>query len=105
MKPSVQHSTIKKKRGASQAAAAAAIAKDAISTAPVKTHGIKGMKTVKAKFVTGGKREQQAEAGVFVAFTGSSVMVHDAVMKGVSGRALTRIWESTKGSLSTDAIL
>jgi putative toxin-antitoxin system antitoxin component (TIGR02293 family) len=32
-------------------------------------------------------------------------MAHDAVMNGVSGRALTRIWDSTKGALSTEAIL
>ena len=57
-------------------------------------------KAVKAK-VPGG--EQQAAA--FVAFAGSGVMAHDAVIKGVSGRALTRIWESTKGSLSTEAVL
>jgi putative toxin-antitoxin system antitoxin component (TIGR02293 family) len=60
---------------------------------------VPGKKAVKVK-ITGG--EQQA--GVFVAFAGSSVMAHDAVMKGVSGRALTRIWESTKGALPTEAI-
>jgi putative toxin-antitoxin system antitoxin component (TIGR02293 family) len=50
-----------------------------------------------------GQRGRQA--GAWVAFPGSSVMAHDAVMKGVPGRALTRIWESTRGSLPPDAIL
>ena len=95
--------TIKPKKDATQAAAAPTIAKNTLPTAHVKTHGITGMKTVKAKIAAGGKPEQQA--GVFVAFEGSSVMAHDAVMKGVSGRALTRIWESTRGTLPTDAVL
>jgi putative toxin-antitoxin system antitoxin component (TIGR02293 family) len=103
MKPSSQRLTIKPKKDATQAAAAPTIAKNALPTAHVKTHGITGMKTVKAKIAAGGKPEQQA--GVFVAFEGSSVMAHDAVMKGVSGRALTRIWESTRGTLPTDAVL
>lgn len=103
MKPSSQRLTIKPKKDATQAAAAPTIAKNTLPTAHVKTHGIIGMKTVKAKIAAGGKPEQQA--GVFVAFEGSSVMAHDAVMKGVSGRALTRIWESTRGTLPTDAVL
>jgi len=103
MKPSSQRLTIKPKKDATQAAAAPTIAKSTLPTAHVKTHGITGMKTVKAKIATGGKPEQQA--GAFVAFEGSSVMAHDAVMKGVSGRALTRIWESTRGTLPTDAVL
>ncbi len=103
MKPSSQRLTIKPKKDATQAAAAPTIAKNTLPTAHVKTHGITGMKTVKAKIAAGGKPEQQA--GVFVAFEGSSVMAHDAVMKGVSGRALTRIWESTRGTLPTDAVL
>lgn len=49
-------------------------------------------------------RKSQRTADEFVAFAGSGVMAHDAVMKGVSGRALTRLWESTKGSLPTEAI-
>ena len=103
MKPSSQRLTIKPKKDATQTAAAPTIAKNTLPTAHVKTHGITGMKTVKAKIAAGGKPEQQA--GVFVAFEGSSVMAHDAVMKGVSGRALTRIWESTRGTLPTDAVL
>jgi putative toxin-antitoxin system antitoxin component (TIGR02293 family) len=103
MKPSSQRLTIKPKNDATQAAAAPTIAKNTLPTAHVKTHGIAGMKTVKAKIATCGKPEQQA--GVFVAFEGSSVRAHDAVMKGVSGRALTRIWESTRGTLPTDAVL
>jgi putative toxin-antitoxin system antitoxin component (TIGR02293 family) len=59
-------------------------------------------KAVKVKTFTGTKRDRKA--GMFVAFAGSGVMAHDAVMKGVSGRALTRIWESAKGTLTTDAI-
>lgn len=45
------------------------------------------------------------ESIAFSAFGGSSVMAHDVVMKGVSGRALTRIWESTRGALPADAVL
>lgn len=103
MKPSSERLTAKPKKGASQAAAAATLAEDTLTTAYVKAHGIPGKKAVKVKILTGGKRERQA--GVFVAFAGSSVMAHDVVMKGVSGRALTRIWESTRGTLPTDAIL
>lgn len=103
MKPSGQRLITKPRKRASQAAAAASAGENALPTASVKIHGIPGTKTVKTTVVTGGKREQQA--GVFVAFEGSSVMAHDAVMKGVSGRALTRIWESTRGSLPTDAVL
>jgi putative toxin-antitoxin system antitoxin component (TIGR02293 family) len=103
MKPSTQRLITKPKKSASQAAAAATLAENTPTTAYGKTHGIAGKKAVKVKIFTGGKRERQA--GVFVAFAGSSVMAHDAVMKGVSGRALTRIWESTRGTLTTDAIL
>jgi putative toxin-antitoxin system antitoxin component (TIGR02293 family) len=103
MKPSSQRLTTKPKKGASEAGAATTRAEDAFTTAYGKVHGIPGKKVAKGKIGTGGKRERQA--GVFVAFAGSSVMAHDVVMKGVSGRALTRIWESTKGSLPTDAIL
>ena len=103
MKPSSERLTAKPKKGASQAAAAATLAEDTLTTAYVKVHGIPGKKAVKVKILAGGNREQQA--GAFVAFAGSSVMAHDVVMKGVSGRALTRIWESTRGTLPTDAIL
>jgi putative toxin-antitoxin system antitoxin component (TIGR02293 family) len=103
MKPSSQRLTSKPKKGASQAAAAATLAESTPSTANGKARGIRGKKAVKVSVFTGGKHERQA--GLFVAFKGSSVMAHDAVMKGVSGRALTRIWESTRGTLPTDAIL
>jgi putative toxin-antitoxin system antitoxin component (TIGR02293 family) len=91
------------KKGASKAAAATTLAKNTLTAACGKTSGIAVKKAVKVKIFSGGVRERQA--GVFVAFTGSSVMAHDAVMKGVSGRALTRIWESTRGTLPTAAIL
>ena len=105
MKPSSQRLPTKSKKGASQAAAS--LAENALTTAYGKTHGethgTPGKKAVKVKIFVGEKRELQV--GVIVAFAGSSVMAHDAVMKGVSGRALTRIWESTRGTLPTDAIL
>lgn len=103
MKPSGQPSTTKPKKGASKAAAPAAVAKNTRTATYGQVHVVPGKKAVRVKGVTGGSRERQA--GDLVAFAGSSVMAHDAVMKGVSGRALTRIWESTKGALSTDAIL
>lgn len=103
MKPSSQRLTIKPKKDATQAAAAPTIAKNTLPTAHVKTHGIIGMKTVKAKIAAGGKPEQQA--GVFVAFEGSSVMAHDAVMKGVSGRVLAYLWDNAKAALPADAVL
>ncbi len=103
MKPSGERSTAKPKKGASQAAVAAPLTEDTLTTAYSKVPGIPGKKAVKVKALTGGKRERHAD--VFVAFAGSSVMAHDAVMRGVSGHALTRIWESTRGTLSRDALL
>jgi putative toxin-antitoxin system antitoxin component (TIGR02293 family) len=102
MKPSSQRLTTKPRKSASHAAGAT-LAEKTLATAYVKAHGIPSKKAVKAEIFAGGKRERQSS--VFVAFAGSSVMAHDAVMKGVSGRALTRIWESTRGTLPTDAIL
>ena len=63
----------------------------------------KPVKAVKAKPIPGGQPLRQAD--VSIAFAGTGVMAHDAVMKGVSGRALTRIWESTRGALPADAVL
>ena len=103
MKPSSQRLTTKPKRGASQAAAAATLTKNTLNTAYGKTREIPSKKAVKVKIFASAKRERQSR--VFVAFAGSSVMAHDVVMKGVSGRALTSIWESTRGALPTDAIL
>lgn len=103
MKPSGQSPTTKPKKGASKAAAPAALAENTRTPAYGQVCVVPGKKTVRVKGITGGSRERQADDSV--AFAGSSVMAHDAVMKGVSGRALTRIWESTKGALSTDAIL
>lgn len=103
MKPSGLSPTTKPKKSASKAAAPAALAKNTRTPAYGQVSAVPGKKAVRVKGLTGGSRERQA--GDVVAFSGSSVMAHDAVMKGVSGRALTRIWESTKGALSTDAIL
>jgi putative toxin-antitoxin system antitoxin component (TIGR02293 family) len=103
MKPSSERLSAKLKKGASQATAAATLAEDTHTTASAKVHVIPGKKAAKVKILTGGHRERQP--GVFVSFAGSSVMAHDVVMKGVSGRALTHIWESTRGTLPTDAIL
>lgn len=102
MKPHSQRLTTKPKKGGSQAAVAAPPRENTLPAAYGKVNRAPRKKAVNVKFFTGAKREQQV--GVFVAFAGSSVMAHDAVMKGVSGRALTRIWESTKGTLPTDAI-
>ena len=110
MKPFGQSPTTKPKKGASQAAAPAAFAKNKrtagyvqVDAVPKQLDAVPGKKALRVQGIAVGSRERQA--GDFVAFAGSSVMAHDAVMKGVSGRALTRIWESTKGALSTDAIL
>lgn len=103
MKSSTQRLITKPKKPISQAASAATPAKNTATTAYGMTQGIASKKAVKLKVFAGAKRERQT--GVFVAFAGSSVMAHDAVMKGVSGRVLTRIWESTRGTLSTDDIL
>jgi putative toxin-antitoxin system antitoxin component (TIGR02293 family) len=100
MKPSSKRLTTTSKKGGSQAAAAAPARANTPPATSKKVYGVPGRKAVKAK-ITGG--EQQA--GVFLAFAGSSVMAHDAVMKGVSGRALTRIWESTKGALPSELFL
>lgn len=72
-------------------------------TATYGAHVAPGKKVVRAKGVTRRSRDQQA--GDFITFAGSSVKAHDAVLKGVPGRTLTHIWESTKGALSTEAVL
>lgn len=91
MKSSSRPLTTKPKKDAAQAAGAA-LGRERLA---LQVHRDAGKK------ILTGKRE----ADVSAAFAGSSVMAHDAVMKGVRGWALTRIWESTKGSLPTEAIL
>lgn len=104
MKPAGQRPTNRPKKAVSQTAAAATLAEGALSPAYGKTHqGVSGKKVVKVKVLAGEEHGRQASG--LVAFASSSVMAHDAVMKGVPGRALTRIWESTRGTLSTDAVL
>jgi len=103
MKPSDHSPTSKPKKGASKAATPAALAKNTRTPAYGPVYAVPGKKAVGVKGITGVSRKRHADDSI--AFAGSSVMAHDAVMKGVSGRALTRIWESTKGALSTDAIL
>lgn len=102
MKPSGQRLTTKPKKGTSRAAAAATFAENTPTTAYGKTPGIPGKEAVKGKKLHL-KREQQA--GVLVSFARSGVMAHDAVMKGVPGRALTSIWESARGTLPANSIL
>lgn len=99
MKPYSQRLTTKQKKGGSQAATAAPPRANTSPAAHEKVYGVPGKKAVNVK-ITGGDQQ----AGVFAAVAGSSVMAHDAVMKGVSGRALTGIWESTKGALPAEAI-
>jgi putative toxin-antitoxin system antitoxin component (TIGR02293 family) len=99
------------KKGAALTVAGATLGKKEPTTAQGKAHGNTHEKTLEAprktgvgvKALTSAKRLQTTSP--FVAFAGSSVMAHDAVMKGVSGRMLTRIWESTRGTLPADAIL
>lgn len=102
MKPSDQASTKRPKRGASQAPHASP-AKSTRIAVHGQVHVAPSKKVARAKSVTSRSRDRQA--GDFIAFAGSSVKAHDAVLKGVPGRALAHIWESTKGSLSTDAVL
>lgn len=99
MKQNNQRLTAKAKKGASQAAAS--LLENPLATVYGKAHGIPSKKAVKVIF-TGKNRERKFSVMVVA---GSSVMAHDAVMKGVSGRALTSIWESTRDTLPTDAIL
>jgi putative toxin-antitoxin system antitoxin component (TIGR02293 family) len=103
MKSSSPRLPTKPDKRTTQAAVPAAFAKNTRTAAHGQVHAVPGKKVVRVKSINGGSLERQA--GDFVAFAGSSVAAHDAVMKGVSGRALARIWESTKGVLSTDAIL
>lgn len=103
MKPSSRRLITKSKKGASKVAAATTVAEHTRTTAYRKVHGTIGKKAVEVKVFTGVKRARQA--GVFVAFADSSVKAHDAVMRGVSGKVLTRICESTRGALPADAIL
>ncbi len=108
MKSSSQRVTTQPKRqGAAQMAAAATLAEKKLTTVygkmQGKTDGAPAKPSVGAKPLPRVKLVRNTSA--FVAFAGSSVMAHDAVMKGVSGHALTRIWESTRGTLPADAIL
>lgn len=62
--------------------------------------------TVAATAATRGSSDaQMRQTSAFGAFAGSGVMAHDAVLRGVSGRALIRIWEDTRGTLPVDAVL
>jgi putative toxin-antitoxin system antitoxin component (TIGR02293 family) len=104
MKPLSERSTAKTKKDASQAAAASTLAKDTLTAPYVKVHEIRGQKAVKEKILTDGRKRERYLDG-FVTFAGSNVEAHDLVMKGLSGRALTRIWESTGGVPPINAIL
>jgi putative toxin-antitoxin system antitoxin component (TIGR02293 family) len=102
MKSSGQGLITKPKKVAPRAVAAASPGASALNAVPGKVYGVTDKKAAPAKAISGRKPERQA--GVLVALSGSGVMAHDAVMKGVSGRALTRIWESTKDALPAEAI-
>lgn len=65
---------------------------------------IPGKKSARATAPSGAKPGRQA--GAFVALKDSKVMAHDAVMKGVSGRALAYLWDNAKAAaLPADAVL
>lgn len=106
MKPSSERSTTKPKKGTSQTAAGATLREKPLITAYAKVQVVPA-KTLKRESLTGRKRGRQVSVSdqIFVALEGSRVEAHDVVMKGVSGRALTRIWETTMGALPTDAVL
>lgn len=105
MKPSTERSTAKPKKGASQAAAAKTRAEDLRITAYRDVHAPdKEAGKVKGLTLRNRKRLAHVSDKISAALEGSRVTAHDVVMKGVSGRALTRIWETT-GSLPPDAIL
>lgn len=106
MKSPGQRSISKPSKAAAPVAAAAARPEHTRTPALAKVHDIRGPRAEKsdrAKAVVGAKSGRQTS--VFAAFAGSGVTAHDAVMKGVSGRALTGIWDSTKGTLPTEAVL
>jgi len=104
MKPSSERSTAKSKKRA-PTAAGATLTENTFITACMED--VPGKKAVKVEILAGRKRERHVHAfdKISVAFEGSRVRAHDVVMKGVSGRALTRIWETTMGTLPTDAVL
>jgi putative toxin-antitoxin system antitoxin component (TIGR02293 family) len=106
MKPSSERSTAKPKKGTSQTAGAEVRAEDSRITAYGNVQA-SGKEALKVKMLTARKRGRHVHVldKISVALEGSRVMAHDVVMKGVSGRALTRIWETTRGSLPPDAIL
>lgn len=96
MKPSTERSTAKPKKGAPQTAGATTLAEGSPKRAVRgKIHALP----------EGVGRHVEVPDRIYVALEGSRVMAHDMVMKGVAGRALTRIWETTMGSLPADAIL
>ena len=100
MKTTSQRKTSRPKSNTSRVAAAAYVEQ---TPSTLRTHGTTGRKTMKIKIFINGKPELHGSA--FLDFANSSVMAHDAVMKGISGKVFTRIWESTRGTLPTDAVL
>lgn len=107
MKPSSDRSTVKPKKGDSRTASAAILAEGTVASAHRKAQGVPVNKALERKVLpdpTHGRPFHGADS-ISVAFAGSGVMAHDAVMKGVPGRALTRIWDATMGTLPTDALL
>lgn len=88
---------------ASQVAVASALLENTPGTVRPKAPGVPDTKVVTEKSAKG-SRPQHHTSGL-ASFTESGVKAHDAVVKGVSGRPLARIWESTRGTLPPDAIL
>ena len=103
MKPRDERSSAKSREGATQAAVASTRGNDTLNTAHVKVQGKRGEKAVKADIAASGKNERDTDS--FAPFAGSDVMAHDAVLRGLPGRVLIRIWESTRETLFADAIL
>lgn len=112
MKPHSERSTARRTKGASQGAATATVVEATLTPAHRKVPGPLSKKSEKAKMFVSRKHERpmrerpvRKQYYESLVLDGSGVMAHDAVMNGVSGRALIGILETTMGALPRDSIL
>lgn len=103
MTTSSPRSTTKPKKSTSASAAAATPRQDKLIVSSPRAQDVAGKKVTKFKVFTETERQRRTET--ILTFAGTGVTAHDTVTKGLTGRALIRNWESTKGSLPTDAFL
>lgn len=77
--------------------------KSSPSTERVKAQELKVEKAEKS--IRARKDKRAVFGNLSISYLAPGLVAHDAVLKGASGRVLTRIWEAEHGTLSKDAIL